>query len=224
MKARGSASARFYATIDTAMSLATIRERPVEARAALDRGLRRMPMSSIPPAERLWWPLSALAYEMGDADLARMTADGYENDLAAQDHDPEGVRAVYRSVVAFTEGRYDDAITLASKAEERHAISRRHAYIMIARAHDLAGRPDSAITWFERFVSTPDPGFVLGPMYLAGSYKRLGELYSEKGEPEKAIANFERFVALWSDAEPELQPRVREVRNRIEELRRIERR
>ena len=56
--------------------------------------------------------------------------------------------------------------------------------------------------------------------YLAGSYKRLGELYDAKKNDAKAIENYQNFVDLWKDADPELQPAVRAARARLEELKR----
>jgi hypothetical protein len=50
--------------------------------------------------------------------------------------------------------------------------------------------------------------------------QRLGELYEAKGNVEKALEHYTAFVELWKDADPELQPRVRDVRGRIERLQR----
>jgi hypothetical protein len=54
--------------------------------------------------------------------------------------------------------------------------------------------------------------------FLAGIHKRLGELY-ESRDPKKAAAHYSAFVALWKDADPELQPKVAEVRRRLDRLR-----
>jgi tetratricopeptide (TPR) repeat protein len=53
---------------------------------------------------------------------------------------------------------------------------------------------------------------------LAFSYRRLGELYEEKGNKEKALDYYGRFVQLWKDADPELQPQVKEVKERMVKL------
>ena len=36
----------------------------------------------------------------------------------------------------------------------------------------------------------------------------------------KAIEHYQKFVDLWKDADPELQPKVREARARLDALRR----
>ena len=104
-------------------------------------------------------------------------------------------------------------------ADDRRMTRVRFPMVFIGRAHDLAGRPDSAIVWLERFVATPDADMDFSALYDAGSYKRLGELYEAKGNSAKAVANYEKFVDLWKDAEPALQPSVREVRARLDRLR-----
>jgi hypothetical protein len=53
---------------------------------------------------------------------------------------------------------------------------------------------------------------------LPAALKRAGELYEAKGDRAKAADRYRRFVDLWKDADPELQPGVREVRGRIARL------
>ena len=97
---------------------------------------------------------------------------------------------------------------------------------LLGRAYELAGEADSAMSVYERFVTTPSTYRLIGPgpiigtdaYYLAGTYQRLGELYEKRGRRDKAIAYYGRFVALWKDADPELQPRVADVRRRLTRL------
>jgi hypothetical protein len=55
-------------------------------------------------------------------------------------------------------------------------------------------------------------------LYLAGVQKRLGELYEAKGNREKAAAHYLAFVDLWKNADPELQPAVTAVKQRLAHL------
>ena len=57
---------------------------------------------------------------------------------------------------------------------------------------------------------------------LARISRRLGELYEAKGDRAKAAAYYQKFVDLWKDADPVLQPRVAEVRQRLARLRDVE--
>ncbi len=91
--------------------------------------------------------------------------------------------------------------------------------INLARAFDLAGQRDSAIAYFQRFIDAPHGYLFEDQDWLAGSYKRLGELYEAAGDLSKAALNLEKFVELWKDADPELQPKVQDIRNRLNRVR-----
>lgn len=53
---------------------------------------------------------------------------------------------------------------------------------------------------------------------LAGVYKRLGELYEAKGDRAKAESYLSKFVELWKDADPGLQPKVKDAKDRLARL------
>jgi hypothetical protein len=80
--------------------------------------------------------------------------------------------------------------------------------------------PDSTIVMYERYIATPNPRRFLDidHLALAGTHKRLGELYEAKGERQKALSHYSRFVELWKNADAEFQPRVAEVKRRIARL------
>ena len=46
----------------------------------------------------------------------------------------------------------------------------------------------------------------------------MGELYEARGDREKAKEYYGRFVALWRDADSDLQPAVQEARARLAQL------
>ncbi|MEE9577689.1 MAG: hypothetical protein V3W35_09770 [Gemmatimonadota bacterium] len=54
--------------------------------------------------------------------------------------------------------------------------------------------------------------------HLAVVLERLGQLYDERGDLEKAAEHYARFVELWTEADPELQPRVRAAQQRLNEI------
>jgi tetratricopeptide (TPR) repeat protein len=98
-------------------------------------------------------------------------------------------------------------------------------YDDIAYVHSRAGAADSAIAWYEKYLSTPLFGrhnFEGGskPLML----KRLGELYEQVGNVEKAALRYREFLALWEKADARLQPKVVDVRQRLSRLADIERR
>jgi tetratricopeptide (TPR) repeat protein len=89
-----------------------------------------------------------------------------------------------------------------------------------ARLHDAAGRPDSAIAGYLAFADALDPSWLAGvtPLDLAQTYLRLGELFEQKGNRERAREFYGLFVDLYRNADAEIQPRVRQVRERIAAL------
>ena len=66
--------------------------------------------------------------------------------------------------------------------------------------------PYLSTPWSNRFSLQADA------INLAAVYKRLGELYEERGDRAKSASYAAKFVELWKDADPELQPKVREAR------------
>jgi tetratricopeptide (TPR) repeat protein len=89
----------------------------------------------------------------------------------------------------------------------------------LARLADQAGRPDSALALYERaFAVTNYNRYVADAVQLPPALKRAGELYEAKGDHAKASKVYQRFVDLWKDADPALQPGVREIRARLGRL------
>jgi len=120
-------------------------------------------------------------------------------------------------VVAFVEGRFEDAIGELWSWDEGNSC-RTCALPWLARAYDRAGVADSAVALFERFVETPSASTYFDAGHLAHAYARLGELHEERGDREKAIDYYGRFVALWENADQEMQPWVDQARQSITRL------
>ena len=189
-------------------------------REQVRRALARTPMDSLPPSERQWQYLLLIAEASGDAVAARAALQAFERDLPQMGMlQAAGVLAEARGIAAMAAGRPADAIPMFREADRTYAICDRCAMIRLGRAFDLAGERDSAIVYLQRFVDTPHPFLFEDQDWLAGSYKRLGELYEAARDLPKAAANLEKFVALWKDADPELQPKVRDARDRLARIR-----
>jgi len=88
----------------------------------------------------------------------------------------------------------------------------------LARTFDDMNQPDSALAAYETYVTAPEPGPAGRQWYLAAAYRRLGSLYEEKGNKDKALEYYGKFTALWKDADPDLQPAVTEVKQRMSAL------
>jgi tetratricopeptide (TPR) repeat protein len=117
--------------------------------------------------------------------------------------------------IAMAERRYDDAVRAYRDADK--AGCQACSQPDIGRAYDLAGKSDSAIAVLTRYIEQFPDAFRLGSdaWNLAGVHKRLGELYEAKGDKQKAAGHYVKFLELWKNADPELQPKVDEVRKRL---------
>jgi tetratricopeptide (TPR) repeat protein len=129
-----------------------------------------------------------------------------------------------RGGIALDERRYVDAIEGLNAAII--AFPEGGAALFgptLAEAYQKNNQPDSAIAVLNRFIESHRPLRVntTGIRYNAWSLQRLGDLYEAKGDNVKALDAYERFVDLWKNADPELQPTVRDVRARIERLRKL---
>jgi serine/threonine-protein kinase len=84
------------------------------------------------------------------------------------------------------------------------------------RAEALAalGRTEEALPWFAAFSEFSPYDLV----YAAMGHRRRGELLEAMGRTEDAALEYQRFLDLWRDADPELQPMVREVRGALARL------
>ena len=83
-------------------------------------------------------------------------------------------------------------------------------------AHEKAGQADSALAAYQRAVGRGGPWKNRADQWALGpSLKRLGELYEARGDKAKALEHYGRLVELWKEADPVLQPAVREVRGRM---------
>jgi tetratricopeptide (TPR) repeat protein/tRNA A-37 threonylcarbamoyl transferase component Bud32 len=216
------AGSTFFSRLSFAMDTALIAVAQGDVqrgRAAVAAGLKRNPVDSIPPSERPWSELSELGGMLGDSALTRRALAGFERDLAAMATNEKGIRALYVGNAAMAEGRWNDAVQAYREADGHKVVFERYAYVQLGRAYDRAGVPDSAIVYFEKFLRLADPQPSEDANWRAHTYRWLGELYEAKGATPKAIEQYDNFLALWKDAEPELQPQVTEIRGRVAKLR-----
>jgi tetratricopeptide (TPR) repeat protein len=141
---------------------------------------------------------------------------------------PEGARGQFAPLMYMLE-----AEVLMAEERPLEAVSSYRAAIReagceaclsarIGWAYDQAGAIDSALAHYRRYVETPPAPF--GPTdipvlederWLARTYRRLGELYHQRGDRTAGLEYYGRFIELWQDADPEVQPLVRDVKQRM---------
>ncbi len=80
----------------------------------------------------------------------------------------------------------------------------------LARALESAGRPDSAIVVWERYLSAADPQRIeWDPYYLGIARERLAALYEANGRESEATAIRESLAGQWSEADSLIRARTR---------------
>jgi tetratricopeptide (TPR) repeat protein/tRNA A-37 threonylcarbamoyl transferase component Bud32 len=211
---------RLRASLDSAWMRAFFFGDAAGARDQIRRALAATPMESLPHSERLWFDLLRIADASGDIAAARNALQAFERDFPRMGvGQAAGALALARGMAELTAGRADAAIPLFREADRTYAACERCTFINLARAFDLAGQRDSAIAYFERYANTSDGFMFEDRAWRAGTHKRLGELYEAAGDLPKAASNLEKFVNLWKDADPELQPKVRDARERLTRIR-----
>jgi serine/threonine-protein kinase len=195
------------------------RHQPTRGLQAVETALARYPLDSLAPLDRPYADLAAFFARAGRPQPARSLLDEHERTVTPLlRREVEPLRRGALGELALAEGRLQDAV-----AEFRQQASSGDCSICglygLGRAFDQMQEPDSALTAYERYVTTPYLDRIASDAFeLAPSHKRLGELYEARGNREKAVHHYTRFVELWKDCDPELRPQVTPVRRRLVKL------
>jgi len=216
---RGQAAIALEDEIQTVSFVSFIGAGPGEVVSRLDHLLTEYPLEDIEALDRPYTRLAILYSMAGESIRARALLSEYETAVDPRFRDQ---MAHHRALgmAAFAEGRFDEAIR-ELRASDREGCSFCAAPLM-AGVFDVAGQPDSALVYYEKYMATPDVLRIFFDSSLLGtSYERLGQLYDERAGPgdlENAAKYYAMFVTLWAEADPELQPRVEAAQARLEEI------
>jgi tetratricopeptide (TPR) repeat protein len=209
-------------SVGLAIADVLIRRRPAEGTARISRALHRYPLDSLTPTDR---PYSILAWFYADAghpdeaerllrDYAQAVPPKHRVQYGRYDYEQYAARGA----IAVARNRLDEAIPFFRAYYDSSGCIVCGLFEM-AEVYDRLGQTDSALAILRRYVDTPGIGRVEDdPMNLAPTLKRLGELYEARGDRANALIYYGKFVDLWRDADPELQPAVRDVKSRIARL------
>lgn len=194
------------------------REAPAEGLRMIEQALEKYPLSEMAAPDRPYLTLASV-YAIADRpERAKELLAEYEAQVDEAVTRNSASRHEALAYVALAEGRIDEALDGFRERYDRSGCPT-CALFHLASAYELAGEPDSALAIYERAVSTPGLYRIYDEYAtIAQTYRRLGELYEGRGEREKAVEYYDRFVNLWADADPELQPVVKDVRARIADL------
>jgi len=195
----------------------------------VDGVIARTDFKVLPPDLRPYLAFAAFYANAGQPAKARALMSRWESELTdtVQRRIAEPGRRGVQGAIEMAEGNFDAALRSVWAADTTYDGPNGQCamciYDDVGYVYARAGKPDSAIYWFEKYLSTPyfsrqsfDGG--AKPLIL----KRLGELYETVGDPEKAALRYREFLTLWDKADPRLQPKVADVRYRLSRLANIE--
>jgi tetratricopeptide (TPR) repeat protein len=215
---RGVPVARLNGEIARVFTDIGVRRDTVAARERLDAALEASPLSGIAPLDRPYFQLTAAYALVGEPARAKALWDEYQAVVPPELRgDDEAFRHAAPGIIAFAEGRYDEAVEQIRRSDVGQCLT--CSLYGLAQAYERAGQPDSALATYERYleVTTIAQAFT-DPGSLAAILERLGQMYDERGDWEKAAENYARFVELWAEADAELQARVQTAQQRLDEI------
>ena len=194
------------------------RNRPAEALKVVDEGIAGHPLASMQALDRPYDALVGFYAAAGRVEEARRLTAEFQRvtPKPLQSGDLPMLNAA--AEVARADGHFSEAITHYSEFRDQSGCTVCNLY-QIGLMYERMGKQDSALASYERMVT--QPGFYrLGndATTLGFTYHRLGELYEAKGDRAKAKDYYSKFVDLWKNADPELQPQVRDTRQRLARL------
>jgi tetratricopeptide (TPR) repeat protein len=215
---RGLAGAALADAAELAQAAVIFRGDSTGALRIMEAALRRRPLDSLTPLDRPGAQIALLYVLAGRREEARRYLSAYESQV------PEGVRRGRwewhraRGWLALADGRPQDALAAFVRSRLADRCSR-CSWWDEGVAYERAGLADSALVSYQRAAGRDGPWKAHADQWtLALSIKRLGELSEGRGDKARALEYYGRFVELWKNADPVLQPAVREVRGRMAAL------
>jgi tetratricopeptide (TPR) repeat protein len=216
---RGLEGSALTGTATLALQAVRFRGDSAGALRLVEDALREHPLDSVPALDRPGAELALVYAAAGERARARQLLTTYEGQV------PEGIRRgrwewfEARGWVALAEGRPRDALAAFTNGRNADTCPGCGAWDE-GVAFERADLPDSALAAYQRAAGrgTVTKSVRADPWNLAPSLKRLGELYEARGDRQRAQEYYGRFLDMWKDADPALQPAVREVRTRMAQL------
>jgi tetratricopeptide (TPR) repeat protein len=170
-----------------------------------------------------WFLLGMAAALSGDEPAARVFADSL-----ARVRPPVGTGSLVpdfaetvRAAAAWRGGRLGDALAALDRLRFQvwyqvatGGMSQGFSRFLYARVLEDAGRTREALDWYETFANA-------GPedaAYIAPAHVRRARLLASLGDVEGARAQYEAFLAMWAEADPEMEPIVTAARDAARQL------
>lgn len=194
---------------------------PDRAVDLLRRGLEDVPLDEVSPPERAHHLRATVFALAGRVDEVEAVLQAFESEV------PSALHAAYRTrgesvraLLRLQRGDAEEAVRILDGVRASHPCRYCLAKRM-GRALAEAGRLREAAEEWEAALAWKDELFHGVPMQVPQNLwilQRLPLLYEELGDTVRALDHHRRLVELWSDADPEVQPRVDHARARIAAL------
>jgi eukaryotic-like serine/threonine-protein kinase len=205
-----------------------VRGRPDTAVVRVEELLASGALDSVPVPIRPYPQLALILAAAGRVAAADSLVSRFEAGVPAElMWNWEPMLLAVRGFVELHRGRPQAAVAAVREAQQRAAWCRACLGALRGQVFEAASMPDSALAaysayvdtpWSDRYQEGPRSPIPNDPFVLALAEEHAALLADRLGDREKAKLYYARFVKLWKDADPELQPRVRNAQRRLEQL------
>ena len=212
---RGAARPLYAATLSLAYLELRYRHSPAAAVSTVNGTLARFPLGRLDPEDRPYEEIARLYADAGQPERAvEMMAQAARAGARPRTDANQRWTA---GVIAVAERRAWEGEIQIQDAANTHPCPI-CALPDLARAYELAGKPDSASAIYEQYLRAPwQRRFETDGVELGLAMKRLGELYQHQNDRSRAAAQYTALLRLWRGADQELGPLVADVRRRLEQ-------
>jgi tetratricopeptide (TPR) repeat protein len=213
----GSAKRSLASALRIAYLQLRYRHSPASAISTVNSALARFPLAKMDESDRPYDEIARLYADAGQPTRAlELIAQAPRTTIDRQ----RGADANGRwtaGAIAMAEGRAWEGEIQIRGAAEAHPCPI-CALPDLARAYEVAGKPDAAIAMYEHYLQTPwQRRYETDGIELGFAMKRLGELYQQRNDRAKAAAQYTALLQLWHGADAELEPLLVDVRRQLEQ-------
>jgi tetratricopeptide (TPR) repeat protein len=217
----GAGSRALTAAVHLAYLELRYRHAPAAALGTMNAALARVPLARIPESDRPYDDVARLFADAGQPARALELITQSARTRFGRQRVGDAHRRWTLGAIATAEGRAWEGEIEIHGAAETHPCPI-CALPDLARAYKVAGKPDSAIATYERYLRTPwQRRFETDATELGFAMERLGALYQQQRDSAKAAALYTALLQLWRRADPELEPLLADVRRRLDQGGRI---
>jgi serine/threonine-protein kinase len=206
---------------DLKAALMTVMQRglPDSGWAMTREALARHPVGALQGGDRPYTMLAEIAALTRHPEAVRAYRAGWDSVTPPPARDSISLN-YWAGFDALAGGQWDAAATAFGRVYTPGGCSPCGGY-QLAYALDQGGKHDSAAVVYATVVNaemTDPTGRYDDQGWYPLALQRIGEQRQARGDTKGALDYLTRFTTLWNDADPDLQPRVKDARARIAEL------